>query len=84
MGCIRLQNEPKNKPKAQAMELSSIEDGNEMMKSGKIETFMIVTDRKQIDLLPKSKQAKVGYYVITQDSSASFPIGKHQELDVAA
>jgi len=80
----KLINEPKNKPKAQAMELLSIEEGNELLKSGKIETFMIVTDRKQIDLLPKSKQAKVGYYVITQDSSASFPIGKHQELDVAA
>jgi len=80
----KLINEPKNKPKAQAMELLSIEEGNELLKSGKIETFMIVTDRKQIDLLPKSKQAKVGYYVITQDSAASFPIGKHQELDVAA
>jgi ParB-like chromosome segregation protein Spo0J len=55
----KLINESKNTAKPKAMELLSIEEGNELLKSGKIETFMIVTDRKQIDLLPKSKQGTV-------------------------
>ncbi len=77
-------NESKNTAKPQAMELSSIEEGNEMMKTGKIETFMIVTDRKQIDILPKSKQGKLGFYIVEKVENTPFPIENDQELDKAA
>lgn len=69
---------------SKAKQVFSIDHGNNLLNIGEIETFMIVTDRKQIDLLPQSKQAKVGFYIMEKVEPTSLPIENDQKLEYAA